>query len=39
MNTKMEQLVDVKFCVELNETATETNLLQEAYGEQYLSRT
>jgi hypothetical protein len=36
----MEQHIDVKFCVKLGKSATETyNLLKEVYGDECLSRT
>ena len=40
MNDKFEQRANVKFCVKLGKTATETlNLLREAYGPEAVGRT
>jgi hypothetical protein len=39
MNVQFERRVNIKFCVELGKTATETlQLLRDAYGDEALSR-
>ena len=39
MDVRIEQRVNIKFCVKLNKTATETlQLLRDAYGDEALSR-
>jgi hypothetical protein len=39
MDVRFEQRVNIKFCVKLGKTATETlQLLRDAYGDEALSR-
>ena len=39
MDVRFEQRVNIKFCVKLDKTATETfQLLRDAYGDEALSR-